>query len=84
MWYVYILRDTKGHIYIGSTNDLIRRIKEHDRGSCDATRYMQNAEVNAYIEEYSEKKARELERYLKTGSGRAILHKRILSDAALA
>jgi len=45
---------------------------------------MQNAEVNAYIEEYSEKKARELERYLKTGSGRAILHKRILSDAALA
>jgi hypothetical protein len=36
----------------------------------------------AYIAVRTEKKARELEKYFKTGSGRAVLKKRILTDEA--
>jgi len=38
----------------------------------------------SYIAVNNEAKARRLERYLKTGSGKAILKKRILMDEALA
>jgi hypothetical protein len=36
----------------------------------------------AYVAESSERKARELEKYFKTGSGKAVLKKRILTDEA--
>ena len=33
MWYVYVLQSkTRDEIYIGSTNDLQRRLKEHNNG----------------------------------------------------
>jgi predicted GIY-YIG superfamily endonuclease len=31
MWYVYILRCADGTLYAGSTTDIERRIKEHNR-----------------------------------------------------
>ena len=31
MWYVYLLRDTAGKPYLGYTNDLRRRLAEHQR-----------------------------------------------------
>jgi hypothetical protein len=36
----------------------------------------------AYVAVRSERKARELEKYFKTGSGKAVLKKRILTDEA--
>ena len=42
-WYVYILRSTSflNQIYIGSSNDLRRRIEEHNAGKSASTkRYM--------------------------------------------
>ncbi len=39
MYYTYILRNTKsGRHYIGSTNDLKRRLSEHNRGQTTSTR----------------------------------------------
>lgn len=32
MWYVYILRCSDNTLYTGSTVDVVRRLKEHDRG----------------------------------------------------
>ncbi len=33
MWYVYILTSERdGKLYVGSTNDLKRRLKEHEQG----------------------------------------------------
>ena len=32
MWYVYFLELSNGHIYVGSTNDLRRRVGSHQRG----------------------------------------------------
>ena len=39
MAWVYILQsETTGKFYVGSTNDLVRRVAEHHRGHCLATR----------------------------------------------
>jgi putative endonuclease len=32
MWYVYILKCADGLLYTGSTTDIERRLKEHNRG----------------------------------------------------
>jgi len=80
-WYVYILKSLiKKFVYIGSTNDLQRRLLEHNNGLVQSTKAYRPFDVIAYVAVRTEKKARELERYLKTGSGKAILKKRILTD----
>ena len=83
MWYVYILMDNDGKTYIGSTNNLKRRIAEHQNNPCYSTKRLNGIKLNAYVALSSEIKARELEKYFKTGSGKAILKKRILADEVL-
>ena len=36
-WYVYVLRCADGSLYTGITNDLLRRLKQHNAGT--ASRY---------------------------------------------
>ena len=80
-WYVYILKSsTRSFIYIGSTPDLARRLTEHNDGLVHSTKAYRPLEMIAYIAVSTEKKARELEKYLKTGSGKAVLKKRFLGD----
>ncbi|MBM4169010.1 MAG: GIY-YIG nuclease family protein [Ignavibacteria bacterium] len=80
-WYVYVLRSLKrDFIYVGSTRDVERRLGEHNRGETQSTKAFLPFEMVAYIAVQTEKKAVELERYLKTGSGKAVLKKRILTD----
>lgn len=41
MWYVYILRCADGTLYTGTTTDVTRRVKEHNRkkgGACTRVR----------------------------------------------
>lgn len=53
MYTVYILRNTKtGRYYIGSTNNIDRRIEEHNRGQTRSTRYAKNNWVILYTEQY--------------------------------
>jgi len=79
-WYVYFLKSLKnGNIYIGSTNDLKRRLSEHNRGISKATKPYAPWKVDSFIAVRNESRARELEKYFKTGSGMAILKKRILT-----
>jgi putative endonuclease len=83
MWYVYVLRskvDSKH--YLGSTDDLRRRLREHAEGQCQSTRTRGPLELEAYIAVRKESTARELEKYLKTGSGTATLRKRISASEA--
>ncbi|MBI4155883.1 MAG: GIY-YIG nuclease family protein [Candidatus Zambryskibacteria bacterium] len=42
MGYVYILKNSKGNFYIGSTPDLSRRIKQHLSGHTHSTHRMQD------------------------------------------
>ena len=71
MWKVYVLRSTKnGRLYTGSTNDLERRLEEHERGKTRYTRHAGPFEL-VYVEEYETRlEARRRERFLKSGQGR--------------
>jgi putative endonuclease len=79
MWYVYILRSTiDKKLYVGSTNNITRRLAEHNSGKVDSTKNRAPLSLEAYIAVKNRARAIELEQYLKTGSGRALLQKRIL------
>jgi len=79
MWYVYVLRSTKDkRLYIGSTNNIDRRLEEHNSGKVDSTKNRTPFNLEAYFAVKDKSKAIELEQYLKTGSGKALLNKRIL------
>jgi putative endonuclease len=79
MWFVYILRSLKDQqIYIGSTNNIQRRLSEHNSAKVDSTKHRIPFKLEAYVAVKDRSKAIELEQYFKTGSGNAILQKRIL------
>ena len=85
MWYVYVIRSIESsYQYIGSTNNVEKRLDEHNRGETKSTKPYMPLKLEAYVAVRTEAKARELEKYFKTGSGKAILKKRILTDEALA
>ena len=76
MWYVYFLQLSNGDIYVGSTNDLQRRLESHQRGQVSSTTAYLPILLNSYVAVLTERKARELERYFKSGSGKALANKR--------
>jgi len=79
MWYVYILKSlVDDFVYIGSTNDPKRRLLQHNSGHVTSTKIHVPLKVKAYISVENKSKAIELEQYLKSGSGRAFIKKRIL------
>lgn len=64
MFYVYLIKNECGDLYYGSTNDLRRRMSEHNAGESIATRGHQWKLV--YYEAYlGEKDARFREQQLK-------------------
>ena len=66
MAWVYILRGVSGRYYIGSTEDLDRRIAEHQRGSNHTTRrFGGKVELVAAKKMPSMAEARKLEIILK-------------------
>ncbi|HEX9722044.1 MAG TPA: GIY-YIG nuclease family protein [Candidatus Paceibacterota bacterium] len=63
--YVYILQDTRGKFYIGSTNDLERRLNQHKRGHTYTTRRMETP-ILVFSQAYDTlKDARFVERKIK-------------------
>ncbi len=79
MWYVYIIKSINfKYKYIGTTNDLARRVKDHNNGICRASSPYKPFKLEAYIAVENKDKAIKLERYLKTGSGASFLERRIL------
>lgn len=64
-FYVYFLKDEYNKLYIGSTNDLKRRLEEHLQGKVFSTKNYQNHDL-IYYEAFScEKDARIREKRLK-------------------
>jgi len=76
MFYVYVIKSLKDNRnYIGITNNLERRIKEHNRGksSTPSTKFRGPFKL-IYFEKVTNRKiAREREKFLKSGRGREFL-----------
>ena len=73
MQYVYLLR-SKSHPaeqYIGSTNDLRKRLLDHNRGDSPHTAQFIPWELVVCVAFPEKEKATAFEKYLKSGSGRA-------------
>lgn len=81
MWYVYVIENPeKEFLYIGYTNDLKRRIKEHSEGKTQSTKGYRPFKLSAYVAVTTKEKAKKLEKYFKTGSGKTILKKELSND----
>jgi putative endonuclease len=79
MFYVYVLRSGE-HRYIGMTNDIDRRLIEHDSGQSFATKAHAPWELFYFEAHTNEEDAKRREKYLKTTQGRQAL-KRMLRHA---
>ena len=75
-YYVYILKCADGKPYTGHTKNLEDRMSRHHRGSVPATKDRRPLEMITFIAFTNEYQAIEYEKYLKSGSGRAVLKKR--------
>jgi putative endonuclease len=78
MWFVYILKCSDGNLYTGCTEDLDDRLKRHNSGHVLATKSRLPVVLITYIAFTDKYKAFAFERYLKGGSGRAFLNKRLV------
>jgi len=68
MFYFYVIQDQLSKLYFGSTNDLKRRLKEHQEGGVRSTKGKEWRLV--YYESYfSEADAREREHKVKQNTG---------------
>lgn len=77
---VYVLENqSDGSFYIGHTNDLERRIAQHNAGNGGRTTKMKGATWKLiYAEAYIDKRdALAREKFLKSGSGRTYLKKQM-------
>ena len=77
MFYVYILQSINfpEHFYVGYTDDLKRRFKEHNDGKSLHTNKFRPWELRGYVAFDSEEKAQNFEKFLKTGNGRVFQKK---------
>jgi putative endonuclease len=72
---VYVIESREGYRYTGQTNDLERRIEEHNSGLSHSTKHGKNWKVIYTEEKSSRSEAMKLEKWLKTGVGREWLER---------
>lgn len=79
MFYVYLLISLAdpSRRYVGFTTDLKQRAKSHNDGASIHTRKYRPWKLVGYMAFDDERRAREFEFYLKSGSGRAFANKRL-------
>ena len=74
MFYVYVLRSlSRNYIYVGLTNDVRKRLRQHNSGLNRTTRAYRPFEL-IRIETFSTRiAARKREKYFKSGVGKEFL-----------
>lgn len=77
MHYVYILWLASRQLYTGQTDDLQRRIKEHQRGIVDSTRPHRPVTLIHYEAYRKNSDAVRREKFLKTTEGKRLLRQQI-------
>lgn len=79
MKYVYLLRSLSNpaKVYTGLTDDVARRLEEHNTGKSRFTAHHVPWKIEVAIGFEDEQRAAKFERYLKTGSGIAFARKHL-------
>ena len=85
MYYAYILESiTKpDEFYRGHTDDLKRRVAEHNTGKCSHTSKFKPWKVKFYAAFETQAQAQAFEKYLKSGSGHAFAKRHLLASEDL-
>ena len=82
MYKVYVIKSlSKNYLYVGMTNDLSRRLKEHNRGKGRATKVYAPFELVLYEEYDNRVSARSREKYLKSGCGKEYIKNYIIENS---
>ena len=77
-YYTYVLKSKiDNKLYIGWTNDLVKRVKEHNFGKVPSTKNRYPLYLIYYEACLSKEKAIAREKQFKTGFGRAYLKRRL-------
>lgn len=78
MFYTYVLRSkVDKKLYVGYTDDLRRRLEQHNNGRVPATKHRRPLELIYFEACLNKDKAFKREKYFKTGYGRRFLSSRI-------
>ncbi|MEA1929505.1 MAG: GIY-YIG nuclease family protein [Patescibacteria group bacterium] len=77
MYYVYSLKCKNG-FYVGCTDNLKDRLARHQKGHVPATASRLPVKLDFYVAINDKYTAFNFEKYLKSGSGRAFVKKRLL------
>jgi putative endonuclease len=78
MYYTYVLLSKKdGKFYSGYSKDLRNRLKEHNEGRVFSTKSRRPLNLIYYEACVEEEDAKQRERYLKSGRGKAFLKSRL-------
>jgi putative endonuclease len=79
MWYAYVLKSlSNGRLYIGITDDLERRLEEHNSGRGGAYTSKNKPFKLVFYEAYLDKRdAIKAELFFKSGYGREVLKEKI-------
>ena len=80
MYVVYIIKSLKNSTkhYVGITQNLEKRLKEHNRDHSGYTKRFAPWQVETCITFKNKLLAEKFEKYLKVGSGQAFLRKRLI------
>lgn len=84
MYYVYVLHSAKSkNFYIGYTEELKKRFTLHNSGKIFSTKPYIPWKLVFYSAFENMRQAKDFEKYLKSGSGKAFMYKRLVNSVAL-
>ncbi|HCE47037.1 MAG TPA: excinuclease ABC subunit C [Lentisphaeria bacterium] len=79
MYYVYIIQSKVApQKYIGFSEDLKQRIKDHNSGLCPHTSKFKPWKLKFYAAFEEKQRAMDFERYLKSGSGHSFSSRHLI------
>ncbi|MFZ6052905.1 GIY-YIG nuclease family protein [Halocola ammonii] len=77
-WEVYVLKCSDNTYYVGCSSQLNTRLAQHSKGEVSYTKTRLPVQVVTSIRFIDKTKAFQFEKYLKSGSGKAFMNKRLV------
>lgn len=78
MHYIYLLKLKDNSVYTGSTDDIKKRVKKHNKGDVLATKGKRPVKLVFFGGFPAKTQALKFEKYLKSGSGQAFRNKHLI------